>query len=95
MARSRVSFLVGTAALVLAVLALPRRLEAQSSGVLQATVRVVDYGSSLAALRAAQSTWAQAARPQDKVAVKSPAPAEYSKAELTSEPMVITINYLR
>lgn len=106
MARSNVSFLVGTVPLVVAVLGMPGKLVAQSTGVLQATVRVVDYGSSLGALKAAQSTWAQAAQPQENVAPKTTIPAsaqvlavapraEYSQAELTAEPKVVTINYLR
>jgi hypothetical protein len=94
MARSPVSILVGTAALVLAVVGTPRRLEGQSSGVLQATVRVVDYSNSLAALKTAQSTWAQAVRLQEKAVVRTAASAR-PEVIAVAEPMVVTINYLR
>jgi hypothetical protein len=104
MARSRVSFLVGTVALVVAVLAMPGRLEGQSTGVLQTTVRVVDYSSSLAALKAAQSAYAPAAQLHHvakseffalPVVEAVALPVKHPNAELTSEPLVVTISYLR
>jgi hypothetical protein len=105
MARSAVVKSVGIAVLTLALLTLPGTLKAQSTGVLQATVRVVDYGTSLSALKVAQAAAVRSARLDQSSAQDGDfAPALVEVAARTgnglndglwSEPVVVTISYLR
>jgi hypothetical protein len=104
MARSPVAISVGAVALALALMGTPGPLEAQSSGVLQATVRVTDFRSSLAALNAAQAAAGGATlrhATSSKPGASAPAliqvvstPVEGRRRETPSEPVLVTIAYL-
>lgn len=104
MARSRFAITVGSPVLLVALLSTPGTLQAQSTGVLQASVRVVDFGASVAGLQAARAAvtstpWfaeSPAARPfvQPVVEVTEPA-GDHRTAALRSDPVQVTINYLR
>lgn len=104
MARSPVAISVGAVALALALLGTAGPLEAQSTGVLQATVRVTDFRGSLAALNAAQAAAAGATlrhAASSKPGTSAPAliqvvsnPVESRRREAASEPVLVTIAYL-
>jgi hypothetical protein len=105
MARLDVSKSVGIAVLAVALLSVPGALEAQSTGVLQATVRVVDYGASLSALKVAQAAAVTAARPPQNSPERGPfapalvevaaRPGNHLNGERRSDSVVVTISYLR
>jgi hypothetical protein len=86
MARSCVSISVGFATLILALLGSPGTLWGQSTGVLQATVRVVDYSPSLRALQEARTA------AERETLARQTLPPRRSGQHL--QPMTVTISYL-
>lgn len=99
MSRFTISIPVGIMALALALAGTPGWLEGQSTGVLQATARVVDYHPSLASLKVARTAVRAHHSPRKRAfgpaVVDVAHPQTPSHPALRSEPIVVTINYLQ